>query len=319
MANPYTDRYNELQKALTTKYGTTPLIGRGKGFNFAQYKKQNRVYDSEKKIWVDRRNPDKEWTDKYNSKIQSEYNSDARVLKKSFKSSLWINQSGDRRAINAAESLLKRTKANRPLFTNLIGGKTLQGESLAKVKYNEKVAAAEANLNKVKLGIETKAYTPTKDEAALLPKPTPAEVVDQTQDAAIEETGAKLGGRFTPKPNLSEREKLNRTFGLNVGYVSQGGDKTVNLGENAVDFSAKPSKTEFNTKATADLKISKDPNEPTYKSDVHTLDPKTNEPLGVMTRSQRRQWDIDNQTHLKEWAEKNKDKLRVYKNHTGAG
>ena len=156
--------------------------------------------------------------------------------------------------------------------------------------------------------------TQSKD---LLNQLSTSEKTDIEQQTEIDKKGERLGGRFTP--DLSEREKLNRQFGLNLKYVSQGGGKTVNLGENAVDFSAKPSKTEFNTKATADLKISKDPNEPTYKSDVHTLDPKTNEPLGVMTRSQRRQWDIDNQKHLEEWSEKNKDKLRVYKNHTGAG
>ena len=315
MANPYADRYNEIKKQLTIKYGTTPLIGRGKGFNFAQYKKQNRVYDSEKKIYVDRRNPDKEWTDKYNNTLKIEYNNAARVLKKSFKQSLWINRSGDRRAINQAENLLKRTKSNKPILTNLFGGKTLQGESLAIVKYNEKVAAAEANLNKVKLGIETKAFTPSKDEAALLPKPSPAEVVDQQQDAKLDQTGTTLGGRFTPDSNLSEREKLNRQFGLNVGYVSQGGDKTVNLGDNAVNFNDKPSDNKFNTKT--DLKISKDPSEPTYTSDVHTIDPKTNQPLGVMSRNARKKWDAENQTHLQEWAKNNPGKLRVYKNKGG--
>lgn len=312
MANPYTDRYNELQKALTTKYGTTPLIGRGKGFNFAQYKKQNRVYDSEKKIWVDRRNPDKEWTDKYNSKIQSEYNSDARVLRESFKSSLWINQSGDRRAIKDAENLLRRTKSGKkPLFPHLLGGKTLQGESLATVKYNEQVAAAEANLNKVKLGIETKAFTPTKDEAALLPKPTPAEVVDQTQDAVINETKKKLDGNNKTNNNkpLISGQEVGRGTWVNGRWVDQGTSKPLmsSFKENASD------------QARNNLKVKQDAGETTYKSDVHTIDPDTGEPRGVLTRSQAKAFDAKHQEKLKEWANKPGNELRIYKNHQGAG
>ena len=158
--------------------------------------------------------------------------------------------------------------------------------------------------------------TQSKD---LLNQLSTSEKTDIEQQAAIEETGAKLGGPFTPNSNLSEREKLNRQFGLNLKYVSQGGGKTVNLGENAVDFSAKPSKTEFDTKTTADLKIGTNPSEPTYKSDVHTIDPDTGEPRGVLTRSQAKAFDAKHQEKLKEWANKPGNELRIYKNHQGAG
>lgn len=154
-----------------------------------------------------------------------------------------------------------------------------------------------------------------KQSKELLNQLSTSEKIEIEQNAKLDQTGTTLGGRFTPDSNLSEREKLNRTFGLNVGYVSQGGDKTVNLGDNAVNFNDKPSDNKFDTKT--DLKISKDPSEPTYTSDVHTIDPKTNQPLGVMSRNARKKWDAENQTHLQEWAKNNPGKLRVYKNKGG--
>jgi hypothetical protein len=48
-------------------------------------------------------------------------------------------------------------------------------------------------------------------------------------------------------------------------------------------------------------------------SDVHTIDPNTGKPLGVMTRAQRRKWEDNNQKVLQE-ALKNKEKPRDYYN-----
>jgi hypothetical protein len=115
-----------------------------------------------------------------------------------------------------------------------------------------------------------------------------------------------------------EKKQKNNTLNISSQEVDQGTSKPLmsSFRENASD------------QARHNLKVKQDAGETTYKSDIFTIDPKTGEALGVMTRSQRRQWDIDNQPHLQEWAKKNKDKLRVYKNtggmmgayeHTGAG
>ena len=139
-----------------------------------------------------------------------------------------------------------------------------------------------------------------------------SEKLDIELNTEIEAKGSQLFGPNSKVAKTGSKFPLVPKEWQNLGKIDS---KTA--GQLGIEYNANTVKDtpKFNT--TNDLKIAKDPNEPTYKSDIFTIDPKTGEALGVMTRSQRRQWDADNQPHLQEWSKKNKDKLRVYKNTGG--
>ena len=86
-------------------------------------------------------------------------------------------------------------------------------------------------------------------------------------------------------------------------------ETTTNTNLKINPFSGKPVVHTIPTTNNTKLKIS---------SDVHTIDPSTGEPVGVLTRSQRRAFEAraDVQEKLRE-AQKNKTDLRIYKDRLG--
>ena len=116
-----------------------------------------------------------------------------------------------------------------------------------------------------------------------------------------------FAGKYGPKD--LKRELGATTDNKSTGTVESTAEYTAESNLQINPFDGKPAVHTIPTTNNTKLKIS---------SDVHTIDPSTGEPVGVITRSQRRAFEAraDVQEKLRE-AQKNKTDLRIYKDRLG--
>jgi len=180
----------------------------------------------------------------------------------------------------------------------------VEGVRESDVRVSNKAESLAANLYKLKIGTKYARDEKAAASEALL-KDLPIEnKVDIEQQTEIDKTKVKLDGNN--KPNTNKPLTPQVQSGLSItdqANLKAQADKARSEGQLS-DLRGGGGNTDG-------LKI---------RSDVHTIDPETNEAVGVLTRSQRKAFEAraDVRKSLLE-AQKNKKDLRIYKNRTAGG
>ena len=270
-----------------------------------KYKVKKNIGTKDKPKWVDWDNKtNKAWNQKIvtDAKKKLLFGSKTPLADKKYEAALYKLKRLEHDTYNTLASKIRRRFSPRT---------DVEGERVIDTARALRIQNAKAELNKLKIGTKYARDEKAAASEALLNNLPVEDKVDIEQTAQIDKAKRKLDGNTKPTNNqpIIPGQEVGRGTWVNGRWVDQGTNKPLmsSFREDSSD------------QARNNLKVKQDAGETIYKSDVHTIDPKTNKPLGVMTRAERRQWDIDNQQHLKEWANKPGHELRIYKNRKGAG